>query len=104
MVAPDYICNLSLMNGHVYLHGNLKLVGELEKIIKKECISAMDLYHAQEMIRNYCIKNYGSEFYHKSEEAIMFLVENEYCNLERQEIPYFDKERYEEDLRSGVMY
>ena len=100
----DYICNYSLMDGKVYILGNVDLAKLLENLVKERCIGIFDLYEAQDMIRDYCIEIYGESFYYKNAEAIQFIVENEYCHLERKLNPIFDKFKYEEDIRRGTLY
>lgn len=104
MFSPDYLCPHSLMDNKVKMQGNIDLASSLSCMVRQKYIGSVDLYNAQEALRNYCIDTYGTEFYEKNAEAISFIVENEYCNKEREERPFFDKKRYEEDMQNGVMY
>ena len=82
----------------------MELASKIEKMVREECVKQFDLYEAIEYMRNYCVNTYGEEFYNKNAEAISFLIENEYCNQERQQIPYFDKKQYDEDMKSSILY
>lgn len=104
MVEPNYICDCSLMEDKVQIHGNVELAEVLKGIIKKYCIGFRELYESQEFMRNYCIGAYGADFYEKNAEAVQYIVENEYCHKERKNIPVFDMKQYEEDIRNGVVY
>lgn len=104
MFEPNYICNHSLMEGQVLIHGNVELASSLEKYIIENYIGTVELYEAQQKVREYCISSYGEGFYEKSADAIAFIVENAYCNAERSNNPYTDIKRYEEDMRLGVLY
>lgn len=104
MFEPNYECNYSLMESQVQIRGNVELASTLRKWVRKNCTNFTELYEAQQKMREYCISNYGEEFYERSAEAIAFIVENEYCNIERSNNPYTDIKRYEEDMRLGVLY
>ena len=104
MNTPNYWCNLSLVENKIQVHGNVELAKDLIAMIRKKCIGSFELYEAQEYIHNYCVDTYGANFYEKSSEAIQYIVENEYCHIERNKQPAFDMKQYEKDMRSGVMY
>lgn len=104
MVEPEYMCRKSLLDGYVKVLGN---VGLAEKIIfdaKSYVNKDIDLYTAQKEIKIKLISEHGEEWYEKSVEAVNYLIENEYCELERDKLPFFDKKSYEKDIQSGVMY
>lgn len=100
------MCSKSLVDNKVQIHGNIDLANTLKNLIKEKCIGCVDLYKAQDIIRDYCVDNYGMNFYKNNAEAINFLIENEYCNLERSKLPFFDidAETYKENMKKGVMY
>ena len=102
--SPIYSTNHSLLANKVLVHGDTQIITNLSKIIKAQCINQMDLYKAQEMIKKHCINTYGLEFYEKNGEAITFLIENEYCNLERKQNPFFDKKQYNYDMTTSTMF
>lgn len=104
MISPEYECNVSLVDKWTSLHGNLNLAVELMNKVTRDCIGIMGLYEAQQLIKEYCINKYGIDYYEKNGEAINFIVENEYCHVERKRLPAFDMKRYIKDLRSGVLY
>ena len=104
MDAPNYTCNHSLVQNHIWLCGNIIVADELKSIVKETYIGHMDLYDAQKEMREHCISKYGTDFYEKSADAIMFIIENEYCNAEREKLPLFDRESYEYDMRTGRVY
>ena len=93
-----------MLNKHVKIQGNTELANKIEKMVQEECIGKFNLYKALEYIRDYCINTYGEEFYNKNAEAISFLVENEYCNKERQQNPLFDKKQYNKDMDFNTLY
>lgn len=104
MIEPNYVSNHSLMENKVQICGNIELEKTLKLIVKEKCINFVDLYEAQEIMRRYCVDNYGTDFYEKNAEAILFILENEYCNIERIKLPLFDMKRYLEDIQNGTIY
>ena len=72
--------------------------------LQENPINNIELYEAQQKMREYCISNYGEEFYERSADAIAFIVENEYCHTERSNNPCTDIKQYEEDMRLGALY
>jgi len=94
-VDPEYITYSSLMNKYLQFHGNLELVQTLTKMTT-ELSETVDLYEAQDIVKQYCINTFGMNFYEKNIEAINALIENEYCNKERLERSFFDEEFYEQ--------
>ena len=92
--SPIYSTNYSLLKDKVSVHGDTQIITDLLQTIKNQCINRMNLYEAQEMIKIHCVNTYGLEFYEKNVEAITFLIEDEYCDLERRQNPFFDKHDY----------
>lgn len=104
MNPPNYICNNSLLNNKFHIQGNLELYTTLTREINEYILQNYDLYKTQEIIKEKFIKIYGEEFYNKNGNAISFIIENEYCNKERQNNFFFDKSSYKEDIYNGVLY
>ena len=99
-----YDYNKSLVDDKVKIHGNIKLVAKLKRIIKDSCVNHMGLYEAQDFIKNCCIDKYGIDFYEKNAEAIMFILENEYCTAERIKHPLFDVDSCLSNIKSNTMF
>ncbi|RGM75528.1 hypothetical protein [Agathobacter rectalis] len=104
MFEPQYFCNNSLVNNKYKLVGNIKLVKEIEQLTKEYIVKKISLYNAQDNIINYIINTYGKEWYENNGEAVNYIIENEYCNEERNKHPLFDKRKYEFDMKHSVLY
>lgn len=104
MISPDYICSKSLVENKVFVKGNYIFANEVEFLATEYCKLGLDLYTAQDKVKDTVCNKYGQDYYDKSTEAITYIVENVYCNEERRELPFFDKERYSYDKTHGVMY
>ncbi len=104
MFGLDYVVRSSLVDNVSKLHGNLELADNLRELVKQKYVNVCDLYTAQEEIKEYCIKQYGADFYEHSGAAINYIIENEYCNKERGINGILDKERYIFDMECGVLY
>lgn len=104
MFEPNYLCNYSLIENKVQMQGNVALASALAEHVKRNYVNNIELYEAQQKMREYCISNYGEEFYERSADAISFIVENEYCHTERSNNPCTDIKQYEEDMRLGALY
>lgn len=104
MFEPNYLCSISLVSGNTKIMGNLELADKIEKLVKGYIMRGKNLYQSQESIKAILIKEYGDEWYDKSGEAINYIIENEYANIERKKSPIFDKKQYEYDMKHGVLY
>lgn len=104
MFEPDYVVHSSLIGNVSELHGNLELADNLRALVKQKYVNVSDLYTAQEEINEYCIKQYGADFYERSGAAINYIIENEYCNKERENNGILDKERYAFDRECRALY
>ena len=104
MFGLDYVVRSSSVDYVSKLHGNLELADNLRELVKQKYVNVCDLYTAQEEIKEYCIKQYGTDFYEQSGAAINYIIENEYCNKEREINGILDKERYIFDMECGVLY
>lgn len=104
MFAPTYLHSISLVSGSTKIMGNLELANKIEKLTREYITQGKNLYQSQESIKAILIKEYGDEWYNKSGEAINYIIENEYANIERKKSPIFDKKQYEYDMKHGVLY
>ena len=103
MFEPSYMCDRSLVEKLVIIKGDLDFAGKIEKFSNESC-KRISLYFAQEQFREYVIENKGIDFYFKYGEAINYIIENTYCNLEREKLPAYDMKQYKYDMTHGVMY
>ena len=101
--TPEYIC-YDLLYGKFQLSGDRDKIKAIETMAQKHIGNEVDLYTAIDIVKHDASEKYGSEWLYKSEEAVVFIVEYTYCKAEREANPIFDKERYEKDMRCGVMY
>lgn len=104
MFEPEYTCSISLVNNKVKMMGNLPLASKIEEMVKDFINQNKSLYQAQEEIKALLVKDFGDEWYDKSGEAINYIIENEYANIERNKLPALDIKQYEFDIRHGVLY
>ena len=92
----DNTCRTSLMGNKCSLEGNSDKIKCVQDFIRTNCIEKMDLYEAADETKKFCIETYGEAFWIKSSEAITFLVEDAYCDVERNNHPLFDHD-FEQD-------
>jgi len=104
MFAPDYYITSSVLAKLSTIHGSREFIDEIERFVCNEIDSGTDLYETQDKISAYLKSKYGSAWFNKSVEAVMFLVETAYASDFNQKHPILDKEQWENDMKSGIMY
>ena len=107
MSDNDFIHKRSLLEGcgmEIIVFGDASLVQDIIITSRDSIEKNIDLYTAQERIKDNLIFLHGKEWYEKSAEAINFLIENEYCTAEREKQPFFDSRTYEKQINSCAMY
>lgn len=104
MFPPEYFRQTSLLNGKVKIMGNTEVAELIDNITLEYIKNNIELYVAQEQIKTVLIDKYGVEWYERSGEAINYIIENKYCDVERAKNPAFDKEQYDFDVTHNVLY
>lgn len=104
MVSPNYLYSVSLMDNKTKIKGNIDCANKIAEITKMYLRQGLNLYDAQEKLKNTLLEKFGEDWYERSCEAVNFIIENEYANAERIALPAFDVRQYEKDRKLNVMY
>ena len=102
----DYIYNItdeSLLTPYIQIQGNIKYANKIKELVKNNITQNKSLYQSQEEIKEVIIKDNGEDYYINNGNAINFIIENEYANLERKTNFIFDKKQ-EQDFKNGTLY
>lgn len=94
MIEPDYTIKHSLVDAQTKIMGDLGFANRVREFARDSCNKA-DLYSAQDIFRKAIISERGTSFYETYGGAINYIIENEYCNIERQRLPYLDDRYYD---------
>ena len=103
MIEPDYTINHSLVESATIVMGNLEFANRIREFARKSC-NEVDLYSSQERFKRDIEEENGIDFYETYGDAINYIIENEYCNMERQRLPYLDDRYYNKFRSSTIMY
>lgn len=79
MIESNFVGNSTQIFGDKIVLGNVASL--IEEYISKNT----SLYEAEEQIKEKLTEEYGAEWYHKSEEAVVYLTEKAYADNERLE-------------------
>lgn len=83
-IDAQYITTIygKLISNYI-VKGNYKVQKEIKELTEKHISDKVNLYDAQSNIKECIIEKYGTEFYHKSAEAINFIIEAVYSDNQR---------------------
>lgn len=94
MFPPEYIFPVSCVQGRTEVNGDVFYAEKLRDWAN-ELAKTTDLYTAQEKVKQEVIAKHGLDFYEKNGDAINFIVENAFCNMERSKYPAIDRDMME---------
>lgn len=94
MFPPEYIFPVSCVQGRTEVNGDVFYAAKLREW-SNELAKTTDLYTAQEKVKQEVIAKHGLDFYEKNGDAINFIVENAFCNMERSKYPAIDRDMME---------
>ena len=103
MFQPEYIFPLSCVQGRTEVNGDISYAEKLRER-SNELAKTTDLYTAQEKVKQEVIAKHGLDFYEKNGDAINFIVENAFCNMERSKYPAIDRDIQTELETSTVLW
>lgn len=101
MFPPSYICPFSLIENKTKMMGNLELAEKIKKIVQEYIENGKNLYQTQDELKKALIRDFNEEWYKRSGEAINYIIENEYANIEREESAM---KQYEAEMKLSIMY
>ena len=103
-IHKRYIENDSMLNKNMIIHGDAKISKKLVKLTYNHIKQSIDLYDAQDKIKDIIIAENGEDYYNKYASAINFIIENEYANHHRKTNFIFHKGLYEKDIKDNALY
>lgn len=84
MIPPIEAVSRSLARDVYQLRGNSNIIELVEEISRSYAKNGMNLYMAQDEVKEILCDEYGASWYDKSAEAVMCIVENVYADRERE--------------------
>lgn len=69
----------STLDGNVQINGEEQLINSIEFEVNNCIKIGKDLYEAQIIIKDFLIHRYGENWFTKSAEAVIYIIENTYC-------------------------
>lgn len=103
-IHKRYIENHSMLNKNMIIHGDARVSKKLVKLTYSYIKQRIDLYDAQDEIKDIIIAENGEDYYNKYASAINFIIENEYANHHRKTNFIFHKDLYEKDVEDNALY
>ena len=103
-IHKRYIENDSMLNKNMIIHGDARVSEKLVKLTYNHIKQNIDLYDAQDKIKDIIIAENGEDYYNKYASDINFIIENEYANHHRKTNFIFHKGLYEKDIKDNALY